>query len=39
MSHQIRAQADRLLAPQVSDVDGSVEGRRGDDFGGRPAGA
>jgi mRNA-degrading endonuclease RelE of RelBE toxin-antitoxin system len=28
-SHQIRAQADRLLAPEVSDVDGNVEDRRG----------
>lgn len=28
-SHQIRAQADRLLAPEVSDVDGNVEERRG----------
>lgn len=27
-SHQIRAQADRLLAPEVSDVDGNVEDRR-----------
>ena len=28
-SHQIRMQADRLLGPQVSDVDGNVEDRRG----------
>jgi len=28
-SHQIRMQADRLLAPQVSDVDGNIEDRRG----------
>lgn len=28
-SHQIRIQADRLLGPQVSDVDGNVEDRRG----------
>jgi hypothetical protein len=28
-SHQIRAQADRLLGPQVADVDGNIEGRRG----------
>ena len=28
-SHQIRMQADRLLDPQVSDVDGNVEERRG----------
>ena len=28
-SHQIRAQADRLLGPQVNDVDGNVEDRRG----------
>ena len=28
-SHQIRTQADRLLAPEVSDVDGNVEQRRG----------
>jgi superfamily I DNA/RNA helicase len=28
-SHQIRAQADRLLAPQLTDVDGNVEDRRG----------
>lgn len=28
-SHQIRTQADRLLAPQVSDVDGITEERRG----------
>ncbi len=27
-SHQIRAQADRLLAPEVSDVDGNTESRR-----------
>ena len=27
-SHQIRRQADRLLAPQLSDVDGNVEDRR-----------
>ncbi len=27
-SHQIRMQADRLLGPQVSDVDGNVEDRR-----------
>ena len=28
-SHQIRSQADRLLAPQVSDVDGNTEERSG----------
>jgi superfamily I DNA/RNA helicase len=28
-SHQIRMQADRLLGPDVSDVDGNVETRRG----------
>lgn len=28
-SHQIRMQADRLLGPEVSDVDGNVESRRG----------
>lgn len=28
-SHQIRSQADRLLAPQVVDVDGNVEERKG----------
>ena len=28
-SHQIRIQADRLLAPEVSDVDGNTEERRG----------
>lgn len=28
-SHQIRAQADRLLGPVVTDVDGNVEDRRG----------
>ena len=28
-SHQIRSQADRLLDPQMSDVDGNVEERRG----------
>ena len=28
-SHQIRAQADKLLGPQVSDVDGNVEDWRG----------
>lgn len=28
-SHQIRAQADKLLGPEVSDVDGNVEDRRG----------
>jgi superfamily I DNA/RNA helicase/mRNA-degrading endonuclease RelE of RelBE toxin-antitoxin system len=28
-SHQIRRQADRLLAPEVSDVDGNIEDRRG----------
>lgn len=28
-SHQIRRQADRLLDPEVSDVDGNVEDRRG----------
>lgn len=28
-SHQIRAQADRLLAPEISDVDGNREDRRG----------
>src|SRR4029079_7990795 len=28
-SHPIRAQADRLLGPEVSDVDGNIESRRG----------
>lgn len=28
-SHQIRTQADRLLAPEISDVDGNTERRRG----------
>src|SRR5579872_701305 len=28
-SHQIRMQADRLLGPEVSDVDGNIEERRG----------
>jgi mRNA-degrading endonuclease RelE of RelBE toxin-antitoxin system len=28
-SHQIRTQSDRLLAPEVSDVDGNTEERRG----------
>lgn len=28
-SHQIRTQGDRLLAPQVSDIDGNTEDRRG----------
>ena len=28
-SHQIRTQADRLLDPELSDVDGNTEGRRG----------
>ena len=28
-SHQIRMQADRLLDPEISDVDGNVEDRRG----------
>lgn len=28
-SHQIRSQADRLLGPEVSDVDGNVEHRKG----------
>jgi superfamily I DNA/RNA helicase len=28
-SHQIRAQADRLLGPEVSDVDGNSENRKG----------
>ena len=28
-SHQIRKRADRLLGPQVSDVDGNTEDRRG----------
>ncbi|MEO8217671.1 MAG: 3'-5' exonuclease [Acidobacteriota bacterium] len=28
-SHQIRSQADRLLAPEIADVDGIVEDRRG----------
>ncbi len=28
-SHQIRAQADKLLGPEVSDVDGNVESRKG----------
>jgi hypothetical protein len=28
-SHQIRARADRLLGPEVADVDGNTEGRKG----------
>ena len=28
-SHQIRTQADRLLGPEVADVDGNIEDRRG----------
>lgn len=28
-SHQIRSQADRLLGPEISDVDGNAEDRRG----------
>lgn len=28
-SHQIRAQADQLLGPDISDVDGNIEDRRG----------
>lgn len=28
-SHQIRSQADRLLGPEINDVDGNVEDRRG----------
>ena len=28
-SHQIRSQADKLLGPEVSDVDGNIESRRG----------
>ena len=28
-SHQIRSQADRLLGPEISDVDGNTESRRG----------
>ena len=28
-SHQIRSQADRLLGPEVSDVDGNVDSRKG----------
>lgn len=28
-SHQIRSRADRLLDPQIADVDGNVEGRNG----------
>lgn len=28
-SHQIRAAADRLLGPEISDADGNLEGRRG----------
>jgi hypothetical protein len=28
-SHQIRLQADRLLGPEVADVDGNIEERRG----------
>ena len=28
-SHQIRTQADRLLGPEVSDVDGNTEERKG----------
>ncbi len=28
-SHQIRSQADKLLAPELSDVDGNIESRRG----------
>ena len=31
-SHQIRMQADRLLGPEVSDVDGNTEERRGTVF-------
>jgi UvrD-like helicase C-terminal domain/AAA domain len=29
MSHQIRSQADRLLDPEIADVDGNVENRKG----------
>ena len=28
-SHQIRSQSDRLLDPQIADVDGNVESRKG----------
>lgn len=28
-SHQIRAQADKLLGPKISDIDGNIEDRRG----------
>ena len=28
-SHQIRSQADRLLDPQIADVDGNIEARKG----------
>jgi len=28
-SHQMRSQADKLLAPELSDVDGNIENRRG----------
>ena len=28
-SHQIRSQADRLLDPQMADVDGNIEERKG----------
>ncbi len=28
-SHQIRSQADRLLGPEIADVDGAIESRRG----------
>jgi superfamily I DNA/RNA helicase len=37
-SHQIRTQADRLLGPEVSDVDGNSESRKGtvSTFNGRP---
>ena len=37
-SHQIRMQADRLLAPELADVDGNVEDRRGtiSSFNGEP---
>ncbi len=39
-SHQIRTQADRLLGPEVTDVDGNVEDRRGavSAFNGEPPG-
>ena len=38
-SHQIRMQADRLLGPELSDVDGNTEERERHDFGIQRAGA